>query len=65
MRIASTGSSAVPRRAAIQEARFHEFVPFAGQSAGMLNDVLPAAEIVEKMAAEAEAALKRANQTRT
>ena len=52
-------------REAISEARFHEFVPFAGQSAGMINDVLPAAEIVEKMAAEAEAALEQASHTRT
>ena len=51
--------------AAMPGERFHEFVPFAGQSAGMINDVLPAGEIVRKMAAEAEVALERANQTRT
>jgi len=59
------GELRVQVRAAIPEARFHEFVPFAGQTVGMINDVLPAGEIVRKMAAEAEAALERANLIRS
>jgi NAD(P)H-dependent flavin oxidoreductase YrpB (nitropropane dioxygenase family) len=35
----------------------HEYLPFTGQSAGLIDDVLPAAEIVARVVAEAEAAL--------
>jgi enoyl-[acyl-carrier protein] reductase II len=35
----------------------HEYLPFTGQSAGLIEDVLPAAEIVARVVAEAEAAL--------
>ena len=35
----------------------HEYLPFTGQSAGLITDVRPAAEIVERVVAEAEAAL--------
>jgi enoyl-[acyl-carrier protein] reductase II len=35
----------------------HEYLPFTGQSAGLIDDVLPAAEIVARIVAEAEAAL--------
>ena len=35
----------------------HEYLPFTGQSAGLIDDVLPAAEIVARTVAEAEAAL--------
>jgi enoyl-[acyl-carrier protein] reductase II len=35
----------------------HEYLPFTGQSAGLIDDVLPAAEIVARVMAEAEAAL--------
>jgi enoyl-[acyl-carrier protein] reductase II len=43
--------------AALQQGRVHELTPFTGQSAGLVNDVQPAAEIVRAMAAEAEKAL--------
>jgi nitronate monooxygenase/enoyl-[acyl-carrier protein] reductase II len=35
----------------------HEYVPFAGQSAGLVHDILPAAEIVRRTVAEAEGIL--------
>jgi nitronate monooxygenase/enoyl-[acyl-carrier protein] reductase II len=40
----------------------HELVPFTGQTAGMIHDVLPAAEIVRGMVSEAEETLRVANQ---
>jgi nitronate monooxygenase/enoyl-[acyl-carrier protein] reductase II len=49
---------------AIKERRPHELLPFTGQTAGMVHDVLPAAEIVRMMVAEAEQALERANALR-
>lgn len=51
--------------AAIQEGRPHELTPFAGQSAGLVHDILPAAEIVRTMSSEAEKALQRAAGLRT
>ena len=45
----------------VRQRRPHEFVPFTGQTAGMIRDVLPAGEIVRAMVTEAEQALKRAN----
>jgi nitronate monooxygenase/enoyl-[acyl-carrier protein] reductase II len=41
----------------------HEYIPFAGQSAGLIDDILPAAEIVQRTAAQAENALARAGDT--
>lgn len=38
----------------------HEYMPLAGQSAGAIHDILPAAEIVRLMVSEAEAAISRA-----
>ena len=35
----------------------HELVPFTGQTAGLVRDVLPAAEIVVRMIGEAEKVL--------
>ncbi len=52
-------------RAAIQQGRLHEFVPAAGQSAGAIREILPAAEIVRRVMAEAEEALARATKLRT
>jgi enoyl-[acyl-carrier protein] reductase II len=49
----------------IQQGRPHELTPFAGQSAGLVQEVLPAAEIVRGMAREAEQALERAAALRT
>jgi enoyl-[acyl-carrier protein] reductase II len=46
--------------AALGEGRLHELVPFTGQSAGMVRDVLPAAEIIRRLVEEAEAALTAA-----
>ena len=43
----------------IRERKPHELVPFTGQTAGMIHDVLPAGEIVRRMVSEAEEALRR------
>jgi enoyl-[acyl-carrier protein] reductase II len=45
--------------AAIREGRFGEILPFTGQSAGLIQELLPAAEIVRRMMAETERALAR------
>lgn len=45
---------------AIQANRLHELAPFAGQTAGAIHDVRPAADIVREIVAEAEALLKDA-----
>jgi enoyl-[acyl-carrier protein] reductase II len=44
-------------REALLAGRGDEYLPFTGQSAGLIDDVLPAAEIVARVVAEAEAAL--------
>ena len=44
---------------AIQRGKQYELVPGAGQSAGLINDILPAGEIVRRMVAEAEQTLKQ------
>jgi nitronate monooxygenase/enoyl-[acyl-carrier protein] reductase II len=49
---------------AVQEHRPHELVPFTGQTAGLIHNILPAAEIVRTMIAEAEQALERASTLR-
>jgi nitronate monooxygenase/enoyl-[acyl-carrier protein] reductase II len=41
----------------------HRLVPLTGQSAGLVHEVLPAAEIVRRIVAEAEAALRAASAT--
>jgi nitronate monooxygenase/enoyl-[acyl-carrier protein] reductase II len=46
---------------AIRGRTTHELLPFTGQTAGMVHDVLPAGEIVEKMLAEADQALAQAH----
>jgi nitronate monooxygenase/enoyl-[acyl-carrier protein] reductase II len=46
--------------ASVRENRAHELVPFTGQTAGMIRDVLPAAEIVGRLVSEEEAALRSA-----
>lgn len=48
----------------IEREQPHELTPFAGQSAGLIHDVRPAAEIVRGMVSEAEAALERAAKLR-
>ncbi|HWQ15059.1 MAG TPA: nitronate monooxygenase [Roseiflexaceae bacterium] len=42
---------------ALHEGRLHELLPFTGQTAGMIREVLPAAEIMRRILAEAEVAL--------
>lgn len=50
---------------AIQEERFEEVVPFTGQTAGLISEVLPAAEIVRVLIREAEEALRRGDRLLT
>jgi nitronate monooxygenase/enoyl-[acyl-carrier protein] reductase II len=45
--------------AAVREGRAHELVPFTGQSAGLIGEILPAAAILRRLVDEAEQALKR------
>lgn len=44
----------------VREGRPHELTPFTGQTAGLIDEVLPAGEIVRRMAADAGDALRRA-----
>jgi enoyl-[acyl-carrier protein] reductase II len=44
--------------AAVKQGRGHELIPFTGQSAGLITDVRPAAEIVHTMVTDAERALR-------
>ncbi|MBI2964775.1 MAG: nitronate monooxygenase [Chloroflexi bacterium] len=46
---------------AAQQGRFHEYVPFAGQSVGLIQDILPAAEIVKRIVTEAQLILAAAH----
>ncbi len=48
----------------IRQRRPHDLLPFTGQTAGMIHDVLPANEIVQQMVTEAEQVLERANRLR-
>jgi nitronate monooxygenase/enoyl-[acyl-carrier protein] reductase II len=50
--------------AALREDRAHEYLPFAGQSAALVHDIRPAAEIVRELVEGAEAALARALSSR-
>jgi enoyl-[acyl-carrier protein] reductase II len=45
---------------AARSGRGHELVPFTGQTAGLIGDVLPAGEIVRRMVEEAQQAVGRA-----
>jgi nitronate monooxygenase/enoyl-[acyl-carrier protein] reductase II len=45
--------------AALQQGRIHELLPFAGESAGLVQDIVPAGEIVQRLVAEARHALER------
>jgi enoyl-[acyl-carrier protein] reductase II len=42
---------------AIGSGRGHEYLPFSGQTVGMIEDVLPAREIVRSLVEGAERAL--------
>jgi nitronate monooxygenase/enoyl-[acyl-carrier protein] reductase II len=46
--------------AAIQQGRGQDELPFTGQTAGLIHDVLPADTLVRRIVAEAEEALERA-----
>ncbi len=46
--------------AAVREGRSHEILPFSGQTAGLIDEILPAGEIVRQIVADAETRLKRA-----
>ncbi|CAM5687353.1 2-nitropropane dioxygenase OS=Streptomyces glaucescens OX=1907 GN=SGLAU_17880 PE=4 SV=1 [Streptomyces glaucescens] len=39
--------------------RGHEFLPFTGQSAALVHEILPAAEIVRRIVDDAETILRR------
>ena len=49
-------------RASVVAGRGDEFLPFAGQSAGLIDEVLPAAEIVRRVLEQAEGVLTRARE---
>ena len=54
--------AAVPGKSEVKAAvagRLTELMPLAGQTVGMIRDILPAAEIVRRVVAEAEAVLKQ------
>jgi enoyl-[acyl-carrier protein] reductase II len=51
--------------AAVLDGRGHEYLPFAGQSVALVDQVLPAAEILRRVVEEAEATLRRLATTRT
>ena len=46
----------------IREGRMEEYVPFTGQSAGLVSSILPAAGIVQELVAGAVGALRRARE---
>jgi NAD(P)H-dependent flavin oxidoreductase YrpB (nitropropane dioxygenase family) len=45
--------------AAVRQGKQHELVPGAGQSAGLIGDILPAGEIMHQMVIEAARALEQ------
>jgi enoyl-[acyl-carrier protein] reductase II len=47
--------------AALGEGRAHELVPFSGETAGLIREILPVAEILRRLVVEAEEALGRAS----
>ena len=52
-------------RTARQQGREHEFLPWAGQSAGAIREILPAAEIVRRVIRQAQEALAQVSAVRT
>jgi enoyl-[acyl-carrier protein] reductase II len=50
---------------AILDGRGHEYLPFTGQSAGLIRDIVPAAVILERLLTEADTALRTAGAART
>ena len=51
--------------AATKEGRAHELLPVAGQSAGLIHDILPAGEIVRRIVAEARLAFEETSRRLT
>jgi len=49
---------------AILDGRGHEYMPFTGQSAGLIHGIEPAAVILDRLIAEADAALRTATAAR-
>jgi enoyl-[acyl-carrier protein] reductase II len=49
---------------AILDGRGHEYLPFTGQSAGLIRDIVPAAVILERLLTDADAALRTAGAAR-
>lgn len=45
---------------ALMAGRFHEYVPFAGETVGLIHDLPPVAEIIRRLISEADEALRRA-----
>ena len=48
--------------AAVKEGRLHELMPVAGQSAGLIRDIIPAGDIVRRIVADAQAELDASKQ---
>lgn len=48
---------------AVCDGRGHEFLPFTGQSAGLVHEVLPAEQLMERLVADAVEALSQATAT--
>lgn len=48
-----------------KQMRIHELFPTAGQSAGLIDEIMPAAEIVRRMISEARQALERSRELMT
>jgi enoyl-[acyl-carrier protein] reductase II len=46
---------------AILAGRGHEYLPFTGQSAGLIHDIVPASELMDRLIAETTDAIARAN----
>jgi nitronate monooxygenase/enoyl-[acyl-carrier protein] reductase II len=49
--------------AAVQDGGGHQYLPFCGQSAALIHDITPAADILDRILVEAEAALRYAGAT--
>jgi enoyl-[acyl-carrier protein] reductase II len=47
--------------AAVRAGGGHDLLPFAGQSAGLVRDVVPAAQLVERLVVETTQALELAH----
>jgi enoyl-[acyl-carrier protein] reductase II len=45
----------------IKEGKSHELVPFTGQSAGLIHEILPAAEIIRNIVKEGKETMRSAS----